>query len=115
MTATKRSGFFRFSWLFPENPTVIIDVNSDEGDRVLLKSIWKNKEIIGYNPVHRIYNGNGKPAGFKGYFVAKFDKEIVKYRNLCTALNISTIPLNSKTKNILAHYVTFNFQGRRNT
>ncbi len=77
MTATKRSGFFRFSWLFPKNPTVIIDVNSDEGQG-FIKIDLKKKEITGYNPVHRIYNGNGKPAGFKGYFVAKFDKEIVK-------------------------------------
>jgi predicted alpha-1,2-mannosidase len=77
ITATKRSGFFRFSWFEPENAAVIIDVNSDEGEGYI--KIDKEKgEVTGYNPVHRIYNGNGKPAGFAGYFVAQFDKEIAR-------------------------------------
>ena len=78
VTATKRAGFFRFSWLLPENPTIIIDVNSDEGEG-FIKIDVDNQEIVGYNPVHRIYNGMDKPAGFKGYFVAKFDKKIIKH------------------------------------
>lgn len=76
-TATKRCGFFRFSWLIPENPMIIIDVNSDEG-KGYVKIDVENQEIIGYNPVHRIYNGHGKSAGFSGYFVAKFDQPFVK-------------------------------------
>lgn len=76
-TATKRCGFFRFSWLLPENPTIIIDVNSDEGQGYI-KIDEENQEIIGYNPVHRIYNGQGKSAGFSGYFVAKFDRPFKK-------------------------------------
>ena len=31
-------------------------------------------EISGFNPVRRIYAGRGKPAGFSGYFVVKFDR-----------------------------------------
>jgi predicted alpha-1,2-mannosidase len=77
ITATRRGGFFRFSWLDPENATVIIDVNSDEGEGYIRIDKEKN-EITGYNPVHRIYNGNGKPAGFSGYFVATFDKPIAR-------------------------------------
>ena len=76
-TATKRCGFFRFSWLDPKNPTIIIDVNSDEGEGYI-KIDMENQEIIGYNPVHRIYSGNRKPAGIAGYFVAKFDKTFIK-------------------------------------
>ncbi len=75
MTATRRCGFFRFSWLDPQDPTIIIDVNSDEGEGFIEINRDKN-EVVGRNPVHRIYNGHGKPAGFSGYFVAKFDKEI---------------------------------------
>ncbi len=108
MTATKRSGFFRFSWLFPQNPTVIIDVNSDEGQGYV-KIDLENQEIVGYNPVHRIYNGNGKPAGFKGYFVAKFDKEITK-----TGTYAGTEYFHNTTeqqdKNNIGAYVTFDLK-----
>lgn len=75
LTSTKRCGFFRFSWLNSTNPTVIFDVNSDEGEGFIHIDLEK-QEVVGYNPVHRIYNGIGKPAGFKGYFVAQFDMEI---------------------------------------
>src|SRR5690606_39258856 len=72
ITATKRAGFFRFSWLENKDATIIIDINSDEGEGYIRIDHEKN-EIMGYNPVHRIYNGNGKPAVFSGYFVARFD------------------------------------------
>ncbi len=75
ITATRRGGFFRFSWLDAKNATIIMDVNSDEGEGFIRIDTERN-EITGYNPVHRIYNGNGKPAGFSGYFVATFDKPI---------------------------------------
>ena len=29
------------------------------------------KQIRGYNPVHRIYQGWGAPAGYNGYFVIR--------------------------------------------
>jgi predicted alpha-1,2-mannosidase len=75
ITASKRSGFFRFSWLEPENPTIIIDVNNKNGEG-FIKIDPEKGEVYGCNPVRRIYNGNGQPAGFCGYFVAQFDKEI---------------------------------------
>jgi len=78
LTGTKRCGFFKFSWLDPKNPTILIDVNSDENQGYIKIDIEK-QEVYGYNPVHRIYTGNGEPAGISGYFVAKFDKEITKY------------------------------------
>jgi predicted alpha-1,2-mannosidase len=77
ITATRRSGFFRFSWLDAKNPTIIIDVNSDEG-KGFIKIDLENNEITGYNPVHRIYNGHGLEAGFRGYFVARFNKPIIR-------------------------------------
>ena len=78
LTGTKRCGFFKFSWLDPKNPTILIDVNSDENQGYIKIDIEK-QEVYGYNPVHRIYTGNGEPAGISGYFVAKFDKKITKY------------------------------------
>ena len=78
LTATKRSGYFRFSWLDAVNPSVIIDVNSDEGEGYI-KIDFEKQEIVGYNPVHRIYSGSGKPAGISGYFVARFNQKFTKY------------------------------------
>ncbi len=78
ITGTKRCGFFRFSWLDEKNPMVIIDVNSDD-DKGYIKIDLEKQEIYGYNPVYRIYNGTGKPAGISGYFVAKFDHPIKEY------------------------------------
>lgn len=78
ITATKRCGFFRFSWVDAQNPTVFIDVNSDE-NQGYIKIDTVNQEISGYNPVHRIYNGSGKPAGISGYFVARFDKKFTTF------------------------------------
>ena len=106
ITATKRTGFFRFSWLEPENATVIIDVNSDEGEGYIKIDVEKN-EIFGYNPVHRIYNGNGKPAGFNGYFVAKFNQpfeETGTFGNNELFHDTST----QQNKNDIGAYVTFN-------
>lgn len=78
ITATRRCGFFQFSWLDPENPYFVIDVNSDEGEGVI-KIDPARREIVAANPVHRIYNGNGKPAGFSGYMVAQFDCDFEKF------------------------------------
>ena len=81
ITGTKRCGFFRFSWLDEKQPAIIIDINSDEEQAFIKIDIEKN-EISGYNPVHRIYQGNGKSAGISGYFVARFDKQFEKYGTL---------------------------------
>jgi predicted alpha-1,2-mannosidase len=37
----------------------------------------KRQEITGENPVHRIYAGNGKPAGFSCWVVVQFDRPFV--------------------------------------
>jgi len=105
VTATKRSGFFRFSWIDAVNPTIIFDINSDEGEGYI-KIDTINQEVVGYNPVHRIYAGSGKPAGISGYFVAKFSQKIIKtgiYRG--TDFTVGAIE-QDKGENI-GGYVTF--------
>lgn len=73
MTGTARSGFFRFSYLKEEQAHILITPNSDEGQGYI-KIDPEKQEIYGYNPVHRIYQGWGQPAGFSGYFVVKFNR-----------------------------------------
>ncbi|GEO05350.1 hypothetical protein AAE02nite_30140 [Adhaeribacter aerolatus] len=74
ITATSRTGLlqFRFNQAAEQAPLIIYP-NSDEGQAQLSIDVGKN-EISGYNPVHRIYQGQGKPAGFSGYFVIQFSK-----------------------------------------
>jgi putative alpha-1,2-mannosidase len=73
VTGSVRSGFLRFSYNQDKNNYIYIRVNSDKGEG----KIWfdpQNNKIIGCNPVHRIYQGWGQPAGFCGWFVFRFDK-----------------------------------------
>ena len=73
LTASVRSGMMRFNYPPVKENYLFIRVNSDEKQG----KIWvdkKRNEISGYNPVFRIYQGIGKPAGFSGYFVIQFDR-----------------------------------------
>lgn len=78
ITGTTRSGFFRFSFTQKDKAYILITPNSDEGQG-FIKIDTARHEIYGYNPVHRIYQGWGKPAGFSGYFVVRFDKPFADY------------------------------------
>ncbi|MDW7691735.1 GH92 family glycosyl hydrolase [Flammeovirgaceae bacterium SG7u.111] len=73
MTGLSRSGFFEFE--FDENGEawVVVEPNSDKG-LGYVKINPEKQEISGYNPVHRIYQGQGLAAGFSGHFVLQFDQ-----------------------------------------
>ena len=78
MTATARCGILRFNFQNSETHTILLEPNSDEGEGFV--EIFPEKgEIVGYNPVHRIYQGSGQSAGFSGYFVVQFDKPFDQY------------------------------------
>jgi len=73
LTGSVRTGLMRFTFTGKTEGFLLIRMNSDEKEG----KVWIDKEkneIIGYNPVHRIYQGWGKPAGFSGWFVIKTDK-----------------------------------------
>ena len=74
MTGTSRAAIFRFAFDDSSAPRVIVNHNSDE-DQGWIKVNPDTRMITGYNPVHRIYQGWGEPAGFGGYFVALFDRD----------------------------------------
>jgi predicted alpha-1,2-mannosidase len=75
VTATPRCGLIEFTSNAADSLYLLITPNSDFGEGYIKVDTQKG-EIYGYNPAHRIYQGWGKPAGFSGYFVVKFDKEI---------------------------------------
>ena len=78
LTGTARSGLMRFTFEKEGEAYVLVEPNSDEGEGFI--QVFPEKgEIVGYNPVHRIYQGSGQPAGFSGYFVIRFDRPITQY------------------------------------
>jgi predicted alpha-1,2-mannosidase len=78
MTATKRCGLFQFTFENSGEAHIIVNPNSDEGEGFIQINADKN-EIVGYNPVHKIYQGWGEKAGFNGYFVVQLSKSSNKF------------------------------------
>lgn len=77
MTATTRCAIFRFTFLKSGMAYIAVNPNSDEGLGNI--SVNAKKGIVsGSNPVHRIYQGWGKPAGFSGHFYVKIDKKRIE-------------------------------------
>ncbi len=78
MTGTTRCAIFRFTFNKAGMAYIAVNPNSDEGEGSI--RIDNKKGIIrGHNPVHRIYQGWGKKAGFSGHFYVKIEKEIALY------------------------------------
>ena len=73
MTATMRCGIFRFTFNKAGKAHLVVNPNNDKGEGYV-EVIPQENEIVGYNPVRRIYQGVGKSAGFSGYFVMKMEK-----------------------------------------
>ncbi len=105
MTATKRNGLFKIQYNDTSNAHLIITPNSDEGEG-FIEILPEQNEIIGYNPVHRIYQGWGEPAGFSGFFVARFNAKVKNYgvfKNDSIFNGATTIKNNSQ----IGAYLTF--------
>jgi len=78
MAALSYSAIFRFTFEHADTATFLIQANSDKDLAHILIDTLKN-EVSGFNPVHRIYQGWGKPAGFSGNFLIQFDAKMVAY------------------------------------
>ncbi|TMU56738.1 GH92 family glycosyl hydrolase [Flagellimonas algicola] len=108
MTATKRSGLFQFTFGTTGEAHVVVNPNSDEGQGYV-KVLPESNEIIGYNPVHRIYQGWDEPAGFSGYFVVKFDRSFKSYGIYDQAEILEKVAEISNQKDI-GGYATFDIR-----
>ncbi|MDT3401965.1 GH92 family glycosyl hydrolase [Mucilaginibacter terrae] len=75
VTATQRCGIMQFTAQKADSLYLLITVNSDY-KKGYIKIDKQRGEIYGYNPAHRIYQGWGKPAGFSGYFVIRFEQAL---------------------------------------
>ncbi len=78
MSATTRCGIFCFTFNKEGEAHIVSNPNNDKGEGYV-KVIPEKMEIIGYNPIRRIYQGFGKRAGFSGYFVMRVEKAPLTY------------------------------------
>ena len=78
MTGGSHAAIFRIT---PEQDGpvhIVLNHNSDEGEGYL-EIDNQEKTIYGYNPVHRIYQGWGEPAGFCGHYLLQAYDEIADF------------------------------------
>jgi predicted alpha-1,2-mannosidase len=73
ITATERCGMMRITATHSDSMYLLVLPNSDQ-EKGFIQIDKKAGVIWGYNPVHRIYQGWGEPAGFSGYFYIKIEK-----------------------------------------
>lgn len=78
LTGRSRAAIFRFTYDNAGDAYLVVNPNSDEAmGHVEIDTI--NNRITGYNPVHRIYQGWGEPAGYAGHFVVQLDRKPLEY------------------------------------
>jgi predicted alpha-1,2-mannosidase len=82
LTGTMRSGMLRLTFPAGAVANLLVDSNAKPGEG-FVEIRAKQHEIVGYNPVHRLYQGAGKSAGFSGYFVVRFREEIAGFGTWC--------------------------------
>ena len=76
MTASSHAAIFRIT---PESDGplhIVINHNSDEGLGTLQLDTLRH-EVYGQNPVHRIYQGWGEPAGFSGHLLLSYSAPLM--------------------------------------
>lgn len=78
MTGRARSAIFRFTYRQAGKAYLIINPNSDEAQGSI-RIDSHTCTVSGSNPVHRIYQGWGEPAGFSGHFSVSFNKRPTAY------------------------------------
>ena len=99
LTGSVRSGMMRFTYPGKNSSLLFIRANSDEKEGSIIVNTGQ-KEIIIRNPVHRIYQGSGQPAGFSGWFVIRFDKPFETLDKLANNQQIAISFGNQKTINV---------------
>jgi len=73
LSGTTRAGMMRFGFRRGGESWILVQSNNAAGDGEV-RIDPARQEIIVTSPVRRLYAGNGKPAGFSGYAVVKFDR-----------------------------------------
>lgn len=78
LTALSHTAILRVTPQEDQDVHIVINPNSDEGEGYI-EIDTLNHRVYGYNPVHRIYQGWGEPAGFSGHFVLEYPEGLVDF------------------------------------
>lgn len=97
MAGGVRAGILRVTYSKAGTANLIVEPNARMKDGWIKVDLAHN-EITGYNPVYRIYQGIGKPAGFKGYFVIRFNTAASESGTWCDAKATAAQELNGEGK-----------------
>ena len=76
MTALSHSACLRITPLQDQPVHIVIETNSDEEQGTIAVD-RQQQRVYATNPVHRIYQGWGEPAGFSGHFVLEYADSLV--------------------------------------
>jgi predicted alpha-1,2-mannosidase len=98
ITSSLRCCIMRFTVQQNDSIYLLITPNSDKGKGFVKVDAAKG-EIWGFNPVYRIYQGWGNPAGFNGWFYIKLDKSLDRWGTYCDTSIISADSISNR-KNI---------------
>ena len=75
MTGLSHTAILRFTFQADGTHCLIVNPNSDEGEGYI-EVLPERRQIRGYNPAHRIYQGKGLACGFAGYFVVQLPDNV---------------------------------------
>lgn len=94
LTGTSRTALMRFTFGADSIATVVLFPNSDEAQASVTID-RANRRILASNPVHRIYQGKGQPAGFSGHIVLEWqdDLDIVEALTFAAPDSVSASPV----------------------
>ncbi len=76
LTATSHGALLRITPDRDQPVHVVVHPNSDEGEGGIVVDNDR-REVYGYNPVHRIYQGWGERAGFAGHLLLSYEQRPV--------------------------------------
>jgi predicted alpha-1,2-mannosidase len=82
LTGTTRAGMMRITFPAEGARNLLVQPNSKPG-KGFVEVRAERHEIVGYNPVVRMYQGAGETAGFSGYFVVRFREPVQGFGTWC--------------------------------
>ncbi len=88
LTALSRSAILRVTPDEDGPLHIVLNTNSDEREGGI-EFDRAQRRVYAYNPVHRIYQGWGEPAGFSGHLALEYADEIVDFSTFEQGLSLT--------------------------
>jgi predicted alpha-1,2-mannosidase len=105
LTGTTRAGMMRITFPASGRRNLLIEPNIRPG-RGFIEVHREAREIVGYNPIVRIYQGAGQPAGFSGYFVIKLEQPVEDSGTWCDSSTSKRAQQQGSGCNRIGAYIT---------